>query len=622
MWKKFLDQSWLVFLAIFIFAFLWRLPNLTLPLAITHDELDYALNAKWLSLTGSDLTQTWQPWSLQPIKTQTLMAEITSVVEALFIPLIKFNLIGLRSLSVLLGALLPVALMWWLKQLNLDKKVVYIAGLIFVFNPWGLVQSHLFYEAPLALLWLLLALVSLVTLWQSKKKSLWRIILLFFSTSIFLALSFYSYHAYKFLILPIFLVQVIWLWWQNQPRRFSYKEQAKIATLAIFAILLFLYARTYFQQTQFSDRAGEVIFANSAFLQETAASERLLSLETPLNHWLDNKMTVLLRTAVGNFLQAFNPYYWFVNADTGTLFGLIDHGWFYLLDLPLIILGAYALITQKKWSSQKWLWFCLLIFSVTPAVVYSAKFTGTFRASFLIPVSLVFVAFAFDYLLTVPAKTIRYYLLTGIIFLYALSIGYWQWFYVARYPINSLGNSLFEERLLANYLRLWQQNYPDQELTVIVANPYAFLRAFIFYVESDEIDQDLVERLAQQLQQGSEGTFRWENFTFTGDKDLAKQTVIDGKPIVFQSIFELTYDLHIPDQKREILASPLDSGAWFTFIDQNNQNYLCADQALPAYVHLENQADFDLENLTREDFCSKWLMQNDYGVIKIDVQEN
>ncbi|MDO5561737.1 MAG: hypothetical protein Q4G02_03135 [bacterium] len=619
MWKKFLAQPWLVFLAIFLLSLCLRLSNLDLPVAITHDELDYALNSKWLSLTGSDLTQTWQWWSLQPIETQTLTAELTSVVEALFIPLVSFNLIGVRLLSVLLGALLPAALMLWLNQLQLDKKIVYIAGLLFAFNPWGLVQSHLFYEAPLALFFLLLALVFLVALWQNKKNVLWQKIVLFLATLLFFVLSFYSYHGYKFLVLPVFLIQAVWLWCQNQPQKFKFNIQAKIATLAIFATFSILYIATYLQQDRFSDRSGEVIFTNATYLQETAAQQRLLSLETPFNRLFSNKLTVLFNTLANNFLQAFDLSYWFVNADSGTLFGLIDHGWFYLLDLPLIILGLVALLTQKKWQTQKWLWFGLLIVATVPAVVYSHSFTGTFRMSFFIPIALVLAAFGWSYLIDLPWKKWRSPLLITALIAYALAIGYWQWFYIARYPINSIGTSLFNERLMVNYLRLWQKDYPDQKLLVVVDNPYAYLRAFIFYVEGETLDEQLIANLAEQLNQDSWDTFVWHNFTFTSSRDLSDKAVKDGEALIFDSLFESVYDLHIPDQVREIIASPIDSGAWFTLISQNDQTYLCADQTLPAYVHLQNKKDFALETLSRENFCQRWLMQNDYG--KVDLTE-
>lgn len=617
MWKKFLTRPWLVFLVIFFLSLFLRLPNLDLPFAITHDELDYVLNSKWISLTGSDLTQTWRWWSLQPIETQTLTAEFTSLIEALFIPLVSFNLVNIRLLSVFLGALLPLTLMLWLSQLRLDKKIVYIAGLLFAFNPWGLVQSHLFYEAPLALFFLLLALIFLVTLWQNKKNSSWRTIVLLLATLLFFVLSFYSYHGYKFLVLPVFLVQALWLWSQNRPQQFKFQARAKIATLAIFATFFFLYTYTYSQQDQFSDRSGEVIFTNTTYLQETAAKQRLLSLETPLNRLFTHKLTVLGTTLVDNFLKTFDLSYWFVNADSGTLFGLIDHGWFYLLDLSLIILGCIALLTQKKWQKQKWLWFGLLIAATAPAVVYSQSFTGTFRVSFFIPVGLVLAAFGWDYLATLPWKKWRSPVLIAVLAVYAVGLGYWQWFYVARYPINSIGTSLFNERLLVNYLRLWQNYYSDQELLVVVDNPYAYLRAFIFYVEGETLNQQIIVDLADQLKQDSWDTFVWRNFTFTSNRDLANQAVENGDTLIFDSLFELVYDLHISDQTREIMASPIDSGAWFTLISQKDQAYLCADQELPAYVHLQHKKDFALESLSREEFCQRWLMKNDYGKVEI-----
>ncbi len=96
---------------VFCLAFALRMLNLSyVPNGITHDELDYVLNAKSIWLTGKDLSGSWSPLSLTPLKSRMVLAELTSLVMSPFIGSFKLSLTNVRIPYIFFSSLTAVVL--------------------------------------------------------------------------------------------------------------------------------------------------------------------------------------------------------------------------------------------------------------------------------------------------------------------------------------------------------------------------------------------------------------------------------------------------------------------------------------------------------------------------------
>lgn len=609
LWTKLTNSLSFWLICLFVFAFSIRLFNLNIPFGITHDELDYVLNAKWLSLSGSDLTQTWVPWQLQPIVTETLTAELTPVVYSWLMPFISFNLSGVRLISSFIGALLPLALVWWLLNLKVERKIALLSGLIFALNPWNLNFSHQLYEGPLSLLFLLVGLALLAKIfYQFKSRSnQQRIILAIFCLLAF-ALCYFTYHGNKFLLLPLVLVQLIWFWWQN---RFSAKNKnsegrGKLAGSIILLGIICLYGFSFINRTALSGRAQEIIFLNQEPLTEMVNQERFTTLDNRFNKIFSNKLAAGSSKLMANFLAVFDPSYWFWDSMEAPVLGLADHGWFYAGEFFLLIFGIFALTQKTNYKNLRWLIAGSVLAALIPALITATQLNLVFRASFLIPMMCFLIALGIEQIYNWTTKNWRWLTTTLLILFYAISFAYWQWYSHQRYPFLKIEVSVFNERLVSNYIH--RQDVP----TVVVAEgnqAYALLRAHIFYQQGEQVDLEMIKKIAPEMSKVNQNTsLYWQNLTFTPDCNQAWQLFEQGARLIIKA--DKVENCHFPleNYTQEILSSPVDSGVWYVAVNKNN-NLLCNGYATSDYIYNHQKSDYQIETLNDQAFCAKWLLK-------------
>ncbi|MDO5561220.1 MAG: hypothetical protein Q4G02_00355 [bacterium] len=597
---------WLI--CLFVFGLSIRLFNLNIPFGITHDELDYVLNAKWLSLSGSDLTQTWSPWKLQPIVTETLTAELTPVVYSWLMPLISFDLSGVRLISSLIGALLPLALVWWLLNLKVDRKTALLSGLIFTLNPWNLNFSHQLYEGPLSLLFLLVGLTLLAKIFhQFQIRPKQKRLILVVAALIAFAFCYFTYHGNNFLLWPFVFVQLFWLWKQKWSS--SQKEKpggVRLAGLIVLAGVICLYGFSFINRAALSTRASEIIFLNQEPLTEMVNEERFTLLDNRLNKIFSNKFVAGGSKLMENFLAVFDPNYWFWDSVSAPVLGLADHGWFYAGEFFLLIFGIFSLTQKSTDKNLRWLIAGCTLAAMIPALITATKLNLVFRASFLIPIICFLIALGIEQIFSWTPKNWRWLATTLLILFYIVSFAYWQWYSHQRYPFLKIGTSVFHERLVSDYIA--RQNVP----TVVVAEgnqAYALLRASIFYQQGKQVDLEMIEQLAPEMNKVNQNaSLSWQNLTFTADCTEAWQLFEQGARLIIKT--DKVDNCHFPleNYTQEILSSPVDSGAWYVAIEKNN-NLLCQNYATSDYIYNHQNDDYQVETLDDQTFCAKWLLK-------------
>jgi 4-amino-4-deoxy-L-arabinose transferase-like glycosyltransferase len=259
-----------------------------------------------------------------------------------------------------------------------QKIIAFFASFFLAVSPWHLQFSRAAYEGNIGISFFVFG--TLFFLKGIRNKSF-----LIFS-AIFFGFSMYSYHSFRILT-PLFVAILVSFFLKDLVKN------KKSSGLALGIILLFFipFAQGFFQIGGAGSRLSMVtIFSDPNLLphsQEQLMYDR--SHNDFLGQVLHNRRFVYLQQFAKGYLDHYNPDFLFFHGDGGKQHHAVDMGMLYLLDLPLILFGVYALI--RRGGKKIFLLFLWLFIAPLPASIT----TGTphpVRAIAMIPVLQIFSA--------------------------------------------------------------------------------------------------------------------------------------------------------------------------------------------------------------------------------------
>lgn len=604
--KKITNKSFAIWLLlIFLFSFSIRLIGLRVnPIAISHDELDYVLNGKMIALTGSDLTQTWSPWSLTPIQTETLTSEFFPILQSIVFNFLPLNLFNSRIISLIFSSLTVVVIGLLVEVITKNKKLAIISSLVYSISPWSILFSHTTYEAPNAILFYLLGIYLLLSI--SRQLKLKKSIIFSFLSVIFFILGFYSYHGYK-LIFPLLVgVPFVWQWFsanKNQRKRL-------IKPYIFFASLMTLFViRFLFSMGDYGNRQSELIFLNKNLLSSLVDSSRKLGFTSLSTKIFINKYTILIREMSIRYLNAFNPVNIFIaGGDSTILFSLFQSGYAYLIELPVLLFGGWFL--HKKYKNGFYLLILLLLIAPIPAALHSGSSTAL-RAGMIFPIMSIFIGAGWLFIFSKKGAMSS---LIKFVFASALFINFSYFLYVFNnnYPVYSADNYFFNERLLSEYV----ERNKDREIYVLTQSSYPAFRAHLFY--QNKFNKDSVENLISQFKKGIDSEYQLDSIMWTSNCEVLNKKgdhllIIEETMISKCDQPEMDDDWYQVFYKRwnqnypQFISSPIDSRNYYVLVNSN----LCDDKKLSKYVYNNSRDSFKVDDLTNDEFCNKWVMKED-----------
>jgi len=105
-----------------------------IPTSLSHDELNYVINALSLTITGTGKSGKWYPFSFTPV--EPTLAELPAIFIAPFMLFPFPNLVNARLPFIFMSLSLPffIAFITW--QLTKSRGSTYFSLTIALFNPW------------------------------------------------------------------------------------------------------------------------------------------------------------------------------------------------------------------------------------------------------------------------------------------------------------------------------------------------------------------------------------------------------------------------------------------------------------------------------------------------------
>lgn len=561
---------------IFIFIrFLWLDK---IASGISDDELFYVLTAKSFFLTGKDLSQTVHLQSLNiPPGIYAPFARVPSMLFSIIIGPSPLSLFTSRLPYAITGVLFAFVLYGIMAKL-MDKRTAIITALITLISPWNIVFFRTSFDTPIAVFF------TFLTIYIVLAAKNWFIL---FAYPVFIA-ALYSYIGTS-TIVGIFILPAIYYAWRVLHKS-RYFLQYLLLTLAISVTWLLFYQSV--QTQNFGSRLNEILSPTSSYIATRVDTERRSTINTPVTTLFLNKATVFGRMFLDKYFGAFSPTLLFTNGEGRTTFSLYSHGLFYYIDIVFVLTGLYVLFRNKR--TLFYFFVSMMLLAPVPAVFSILETSYTLRSSLLYPFILMTIAVGISTLLS-KRKFHTNIVFSGIIcIVYALLLINFLNIYFFKNPITNSEGFGFSGRILARYLAIAKKNNIDTYIIERGSSRELF-NQYIFY--SNQYTQHTASKIADIY---LKNVYDWDTIHFT-------KCQTDPYPINSTVVLKADLGCPIYDGIKEKIVIPqlADNGSiYFIYNDA-----VCNTYELGTYVHDITFEDLDVENLSTEQFCKKYLVK-------------
>ncbi|QQG42219.1 MAG: glycosyltransferase family 39 protein [Candidatus Woesebacteria bacterium] len=397
-----------------------------IPVSVYWDEASIGYNA---FSVATDLKDEWGdklPLHFRAFGEFKLPVYIYSV--AVFVKLIGLNEYAVRLPAVLysLGTLIIVYLL--VKKITERDGPAILSTFILSFSPWFFIFSRTGYEATAGLFFFFLATYLFFLI--DKSKYLLPVLMVGF------ILSFYSYNSFR-IIIPIWLAIL-----------FIYKFHNTIALRKnwlpiLISVLLF----------------GVSLIPVYRLYKYDSGGARFAQVEITKK-----------KDFVKNYFSHFSPKFLFTTGDTNPRSQIPGHGQLYWFELPLILVGVFAIFRSKKLFY--FIPLVILLLAPIPAAL-TKESPHALRALLAAPSFAIISAFGVFFLKDNFKKF-------GVVILSAVVIAYYLFFefyiqdYIVRYPKQSASAWQFE------YKQIFEKQRSGF-VTDRYAQPYIFALYYLKY---------------------------------------------------------------------------------------------------------------------------------------------
>lgn len=529
---------------IIVIAVLLRFWSLgSVPSSPDWDEASLGYNAYSLLQTGKDEYGATLPLTLRSFNDYKPGLYAYTIIP--FLLLFDLNLLAVRFPSALFGVITVIALFFLVKELFKNEKLALLSSFLLAISPWHIQFSRAGFEANIGL-----ALCVLMTLAFIKGlKSPW-----FFSVSALLAgLNLYVYQAQK-VFTPILVILLVIIY---------RKEFGKVSkNYLVTAIVIGCIVALPFVSGIISGEALSRAEGTSILKEETPDTVRFRERVAKSNEeglalgeLLNNRRIVFVKQALNAYLSHFNLNWLFITGDNPRHHAP-NMGLVYILQLPFLLIGCYALCFYKEqkqhFFKEKLLVFGWLLLSPLPASV-TIDTPHAVRALPMVLMLQVLIASGIlqAYHLLKNASVIKKYVFVQyvvllIIFVFALfNFLYFLNQYFVQYNYYFARDWQYGYRETVEYLKT---AYPDRP--VVVSNTHPLDQSYIFFLFYEKYPpKRYQEEVTMYVEKGDRRGFdRYEFRKLDWSKENnANALYVDAGSNSIPESMERVYEVSYPD---------------------------------------------------------------------------
>lgn len=469
-------QHCLLIIIIFVLAAFLRFYQLgNNPVSLYWDEAAIALDAYSLNETGKDMNgmNIWQPvfGSYGDFKAPVLIILSTFSVHFLgmnaFAIRLPIALISLLTLWIIY--LLVKELLTFDKEIKQKYHLLPIMTLfILAIAPWPVHFSRIAFESSLSVFFLILSLFLFI---KGIKKSHYLLIL----SVIAAIIAVYSYYSLR-VIMPLFVIVLTLIFFKKiWPKKIITLILASV--LFVVAILPILGSPYYARSQDYRLNNNNLIRQTQLITESSVYLERYQS--NPIAKLVYHRYIFWMRDFLKNYLSHFSLDFLFISGDQNLRQHSGYWGEFFVILLPIYLLGIYLLIKNIKSKTSQFLLFFLLFSPIPASMVYEVPHAS--RAIYLfIPFSII-IAWGLTELIRnftrLKEKLVTNFLIFIVISAILINAIFYYLDYFIDYPKRSSAAWLYQYNQVAEYIKDHYQEYR----TITIDERYWFPRIFIYY---------------------------------------------------------------------------------------------------------------------------------------------
>lgn len=572
----------LAIILVLLISLLLRFWNLDLnPVGLVHDEIHQIVNAKSMALTGKGAAGTGAGifQNTPYCDGNCVFGELPSYI---LIPFAFFKT-SFPSLKIPLILTSVLMIFWFIKlfeNITKNKWMGIMVGLMIAINPWAINFGRTAYENVFSYMFYAWSLY-LLTKKPFKLKT--QIVAIFLG----LAASM-SYFGAKPIFVPLMLAGLGYGFWMEK------KNLKKYLILGVITIGLMAGYGFILKNSYAGTRLKETGLMNNKIINQVN-EERRMSLEIPVfRDIFINKYTVLSKILLKKFFFGLAPNYLFNEGELGEDHMMIaNHPFMYLIDLPLTILGFYALSTISI-PAAILVGVILFVLPITPTLSNYAN-TYALRSGLTYPL-LAAVAATGIYFLIKKIKNKNGKFFVGIILfiVYLLSLINFLVMYWYRNPFEKSAGWAFFERQAVRYINLIKETNKEIKIEIITQDPVDMIYEYAIF--SGKINnKDFIIKMNETIK------------TKTYEIDAIKFSKICPIKIDNNKVYLMAQNQGCIKEPNNLarISELRDAGTRWAIPNE----ILCKDVKLPQYPYPRKIEKFEIEKMSREIFCKTWISQ-------------
>ncbi|MDI6785145.1 MAG: glycosyltransferase family 39 protein [bacterium] len=432
----------IVLLIILVLATLVRFYKLDkVPPSLNWDEMAAGYNGFTIANWGADEYGNKYPIIFKSFGDDKHPVHI--YLTALVVKIFGLSDFSTRASSAAIGVLAILAIYLLVKELSKSELIALLSSLFLAVSPYHIHYSRGLWEANFALSFLIFGLSSF---YIGLRKNNWLIPLSFS----FFGLSFFSYHSAK-IIVPI-IVFLVCLF--NLKKLLSNKKILIWSTLVVF-----IFAGLILKEPR---------ILGFARINQTKFSSEVL-----------NKYGGELNTIIHNYKEYFTYSYLFQNGDQSSRASVKVVGEFYKIDLPLMLIGLFALLLRKKWQALIIL-ITWLVLSPIPGAVSALEPSATRGIFIIAPIILLSAIGASGLILFFKNKWIRILITLLVLLFLGREVVNYTSYYFTKYAEKEAIEWQYGMKQIVEYVSE-NPDYYRVYMDKIRQQPYIF---FLYYLKT------------------------------------------------------------------------------------------------------------------------------------------
>jgi len=567
---------------VLILAVILRLWGLDLnPVGLVHDEIHQLVNAKSLLLTGEGAAGTGAGvFQNQPYcDGNCVFGELPSY---LLVPFAVFKSVfpWLKLPLVLAFVLMIAGFIKFFENITKNKNIGILIGLMIAINPWAINFGRTAYENIFSFMFYAWSFYFLTKNKFKLKDQIIGIILGLVASL--------CYFGAKPIFVPLMLVGLVYGWWMEK------KNGKKYVILGIMTVLLMVGYGLILKNSFAGLRMNETKIINSEIIGQVN-DQRRMSLEIPkIRDIFINKYTVAGKVLLKRYFSGLSPNYLFNEGELGyDHFMITNHPFMYLIDLPMIIIGFYGLAMISV-PAVVLVIGIILILPITP-MLSNNSMTYALRSGLTYPILAAMAGIGIYFLIKkIKNKKGKILIGGGILIIYLISLINFEVMYWYRNPFEKSAGWVFFEREAVKYVQLIKESKNPSEIEITTADPVDMVYEYAIF--SGEINnKDFIKKMNETIKDRS---YQIDGIKFS--KICPEK--IDNKKVY---LMEASQDCIKEPNNLARIAEPRDAGTRWAIPNE----VLCKDIKLPQYPYPRNINDFNIEKMTRENFCKLWISQ-------------